>query len=81
MLTPDAIALARTYYDAIALPESARADALHLALAATHGMDYLVTWNCRPIASGRVRKIVTALNDERDIGTPVICTPEELLEF
>src|SRR5687767_6448155 len=44
--------LAARYFEAIAIPEGARADALHLALATWHGTDYLVTWNCRHIASG-----------------------------
>jgi len=73
--------LAARYFQAIAIPESARADALHLALATWHGTDYLVTWNCRHIASGRVKKIVAEINDSQGIGTPVICTPEELLDF
>ncbi len=32
-----------------ALPSLARDDATHVAIAAAHGMDYLVTWNCRHI--------------------------------
>jgi hypothetical protein len=39
-----------------------------------------VTWNCKHIAGGRVRAIVQRINDRRGIATPVICTPEELME-
>ena len=28
------------------LPEKARVDALHIAVAVLNGMDYLLTWNC-----------------------------------
>lgn len=80
-LTEDVRSLAVRYYDAVRLPERARADALHLALASWHGTDYLVTWNCRHIANGRVRKLVEGINDALGIATPGICTPEELLEF
>jgi hypothetical protein len=41
----------------------------------------MVTWNCRHIANGRVRRIVEEINDSLGLATPVICTPEELLEF
>jgi predicted nucleic acid-binding protein len=34
-----------------ALPSSASEDALHLAIAVTGGVDYLVTWNCRHLAT------------------------------
>jgi len=72
--------LAEQYFTAIDLPERARADAYHLALAVRHGMDYLVTWNCTHIAGGKVKWIVQRINAERGIGTPIICTPEELME-
>ena len=62
------------------IPAKARIDSFHLATAAWHGMDYLVSWNCTHIASARVRRIVAGINDALDIRTPVICTPEELME-
>jgi hypothetical protein len=80
-LSGDVTMLAIRYHESIRLPESARADSLHLALASWHGADYLVTWNCRHIASGRVRLLVRQINERLGIATPVICTPEELLEF
>ena len=33
------------------LPEKATEDALHIAIAAVHGMHYLLTWNCKHIAN------------------------------
>jgi predicted nucleic acid-binding protein len=79
-MIPDAAALANTYFDALDIPEKARNDSLHLALAVYHGMDYLVSWNCAHISSGRVRNIVGRINDDRGYQTPIICTPEELME-
>jgi hypothetical protein len=80
-LTPEVETLAIEYFDAITLPQTARADASHLALATWHGMDYLTTWICRHIASARVRQLVQRINDRHGLVTPVICTPEELLEY
>ena len=80
-ITEEVRDLAARYYEAIRLPETARADALHLALATSHGTDYMITWNCKHIASGRTRMFVQKVNDSLGIATPVICTPEELLEF
>ena len=79
-ITTEVRDLAEHYFEAIDLPERARADAYHLALAVLHGMDYLVTWNCTHIAGGRVKWIVQNMNAKRGIGSPIICTPEELME-
>jgi hypothetical protein len=72
--------LAQQYFTAINIPETARMDALHLATAVWHRADYLLSWNCKHIAAGRVRKIVSDINAQQGVPTPVICTPEELME-
>ena len=77
-VTPDAEELASIYAQAMALPASAWLDALHLAVASLNGMEYLVSWNCRHITSGRVRKVVHEINEDRGVDSPIICTPEEL---
>ncbi len=79
-MTLEVAALADAYFTALEIPDKARNDSYHLALAVYHGMDYLVSWNCTHITAGRVRTIVEAINDERGFGTPTICTPEELME-
>jgi len=72
--------LAKEYFDAINLSEKARLDSVHLALAVHHGLDYLVSWNLVHISGARPRKIVEQINYSHNIRTPIICTPEELLE-
>ncbi len=72
--------LALKYLVAAKFPEKARLDAFHLAFPAWYKIDYLLTWNCKHIANGNVRKIVEAINSQLNIRTPVICTPEELME-
>ena len=68
------------YFNAIGIPDKARTDAFHVAIAVHHGLDYLVTWNCTQIAGGRVRGIVENINNMHGFATPIICTPEELME-
>lgn len=79
-LSNEITALAQRYFEAIDIPEHARLDAFHLATAVWHRVDYLLSWNCKHIASGRVRKIVGEINSQLGVPTPVICTPEELME-
>jgi len=79
-LVPEVRQLADAYFAAIQLPERARADAYHLAFAAWHGLDFMVTWNCSHLANGFVRRKIHAVNSERSIESPTICTPEELME-
>jgi hypothetical protein len=45
-----------------------------------HGMDYMVSWNCTHIAAGRVRAAIELVNEGLGYASPVICTPEELME-
>jgi predicted nucleic acid-binding protein len=79
-VVPEVRELAERYFSAIDLPERARADAYHLALAVWHGMNYLVTWNCTHIAGGKVKLILERINAARGVISPIICTPEELME-
>jgi hypothetical protein len=53
---------------------------LHIAVAAVHGMDYLLTWNCTHIANAALRGPMEDACRANGYVLPVICTPEELLE-
>jgi len=60
-LTPESLALAKSFMEHKLLPEKAKEDALHIAVATVERIDYLLTWNCRHIAnpsagSGQVRR-------------------------
>jgi hypothetical protein len=63
-----------------AVPETAAVDALHLATAAAHGMDYLLTWNCKHLANAVLRVRMATVVEQNGHRCPVICTPEELME-
>jgi hypothetical protein len=62
-----------------ALPEKATDDALHVAVSAYHGVDYLLTWNCRHIANAEVADAIIEVCREKGYDAPKICTPEQLL--
>jgi len=72
--------MAKIYMERLDIPEKSFRDAAHLALASTHNIDYLVTWNCTHLANGEVIKKLVMINNSLGIHTPIICTPEELLE-
>lgn len=62
-----------------AVPRKASEDALHIAVATVHGVDYLLTWNCRHIANATMRQAIERVCREAGYEPPVICTPEELM--
>lgn len=76
-----ALDLARQLVGAMAIPAKAADDALHLAIAATNGVNYLVTWNCRHLANATMREPIEAVCRQAGYQPPIICTPEELLEI
>ena len=73
------ITLATEIMRATRLPKKANADALHIALASAHGMDYLVSWNCRHIANVLLRGRIEGACRIVGLEPPAICTPEEIL--
>jgi predicted nucleic acid-binding protein len=79
LIIDDAIGeLADELHAYLRLPQSADNDAMHLAVACHYRIDYLLTWNMKHLASGRIRREIERFHDERGVFVPVICTPEEL---
>ena len=72
--------LAIKYLKLLNIPEKSSIDAYHLALAIWYNVDFLMTWNCKHIANAINIKILTQYNIANNMGMPVICTPQELLE-
>ena len=60
------------------LPESAAADAVHIAVATVYQIDYLATWNIRHIANAQIRRITEGILEGNGYRRPIVCTPEEL---
>jgi len=72
--------LAYELIELLEMPEKAITDALHLAVASFHNMDFLVTWNCKHIANPFIIKRLNSAAKSHDIHVPVICTPIEFME-
>jgi predicted nucleic acid-binding protein len=79
-VTLEASILARQLVAGSAIPAKAAQDALHLGVAVTNGVAYLVTWNCRHLANAVLRTKVEEACRAAGYEPVVICTPEELLE-
>jgi hypothetical protein len=80
VLETTADALAKELLQAGALPTKAADDALHIAIAATKAVPYLLTWNCRHLANAAMRPVIETVCKANGFTAPIICTPEELLE-
>lgn len=78
-ITDEAGDLAAALVASLALPAKAATDAAHIALAAVHGMHFLLTWNCTHIANAEMAVAIEGACCEHGFSCPVICTPEELM--
>jgi predicted nucleic acid-binding protein len=79
-VTQEARKLAAILLRETRIPAKAMADALHIATAAVHGMDYLISWNCKHIANAVIFRSVERACRKHGYEPPVLCTPEELME-
>lgn len=61
------------------MPADPVGDALHLALASVHKVDYLVTWNCRHLANANKFQHIRRVNTLLGLAVPALVTPLELM--
>jgi predicted nucleic acid-binding protein len=78
-VTPAARRLAAQLLLEAGLPAKANADALHIAICAVNGIDYLLTWNCTHLANAAMIPRVNSICRATGFEPPYICTPEELM--
>ncbi|MHC5726792.1 MAG: type II toxin-antitoxin system VapC family toxin, partial [Nostoc sp.] len=57
------------------LPAKASDDAVHIAAATVHQLDYLLTWNCKHIANAQIQRKLAEISLDFGYQLPVICTP------
>ncbi|PWU17368.1 MAG: DNA-binding protein [Verrucomicrobia bacterium] len=77
----EAAGLAKALVHDGGFPQNAEDDAMHVALATTHGMDFLLTWNFTHIANAATEATVRQTCEEQGFHLPVICTPDELMQI
>ena len=73
--------LAEKLIAAHALPEKEVTDALHIATAAVHSMDYLLTWNCRHMANPHTLPLTREIVETAGYRCPAIITPSGFMEL
>lgn len=61
-----------------AIPASEPRDSLHIATAAVHGVQFIVTWNFKHILNPHLQIRIAETCREAGYMPPVICTPEQL---
>ena len=78
-VTNGAVELSEALVRGGAVREQAESDAMHVAVAAVHGVDYLLTWNCRHLDNAETKPIMRRICGEWEYVVPEICTPLELM--
>ena len=78
-ITSAAVVFARRLLETVGMPPQATADALHIATAACHGIEYLMTWNSAHIANAEYRARVERACRALGYEAPVLCTPDALM--
>ena len=73
--------LADVISNELQIPPKARIDAFHISIAAVHGIQFLLTWNCKHIANPENRPKIERACRDRGMEPPLICTPFDLLEI
>lgn len=73
--------LAKQIISAKLIPPHAALDASHIAVATVHGMDYLLTWNCKHIHNVAIIRQIERLCERLGYTCPIICTPDDLTDI
>lgn len=63
------------------VPANAADDAAHIAIAAVHQMDFLLTWNCKHINNRYTIRRIEQCCLRMGFTCPVIATPNELMNI
>jgi predicted nucleic acid-binding protein len=76
---PDTARTIAAYVRQHVMPADAAGDAAHLAAASLHGIDFLVTWNCRHLANANKFRHIRAVNERLGLHVPILTTPLALM--
>ena len=78
-ITDDVTDLASAILDTGIIPQKSATDAIHIAVATVHNMQFLLTWNCTHLANAEIFIEVKSVCESKGYKCPIICTPEELM--
>ena len=77
--TPDAERLAQEMLDARGIPREYPEDALHVAIAAISGMEFIVTWNFSHINNPFTKMMIRRTVESAGYECPEIVPPDAFL--
>jgi hypothetical protein len=77
--TPEAERLAQSIIDARGVPAEYPEDALHIAIAAISGMDFMVTWNFAHINNPFTKMMIRQVVENAGYECPEIVSPDAFL--
>jgi hypothetical protein len=78
-VTSKAGSLAQAIIASGVLPAHTVRDALHVAVSSVHGVEYLLTWNCKHLANAQIMRRIESVCQAHGLRMPIICTPDELM--
>ena len=76
---PEADILTEKLLNAGVVPQNYSLDAQHIAIATTHGVEYLASWNQKHIVNENQREHINQVCREAGFEPTTICTPAELI--
>ncbi len=76
---PEADYLTQRLLEVGAVPQDFSVDAQHIAIATTHGVEYLVSWNQKHIVNEYKREHINQVCLDAGFEPITICTPAELM--
>jgi hypothetical protein len=79
-INEEVLSLGEILIDQRVMPGPLKGDAIHVAVAAYHGMDFLLSWNVKHLANPNKRMHLAHVLMKAGKATPAIVTPEVLWE-
>jgi hypothetical protein len=78
--TDESDRLAALYVEQGIIPARYLMDGAHIATAAIHGLDYIVSYNFQHINKAKTKLLTARVNSEHNYGAVIICTAKEVLD-
>lgn len=79
-ITSEVVALTPVFWELARFPRRAATDAAHIAVAAVHGMDFLITCNCFDIANAVIVRTLASICREHGCESPGYLQARGILE-
>ena len=79
MVEPEVLEIAEAYGARRLMLRDPAVDAIHLAVASYHRLDYVGTWNCRHLANANEVKHLAEFNVRMGLSIPALVTPHRLV--